>query len=696
MISRIRLWSPIPIALASGLLATVCLAGPGCRVAGAERSDAPAALRWGFAALCPRHPADTPRPAEKYPVLENDRLALSFDRGAGKMTALRNKLTGETYRLDDDGWAVEAVEFRIDSSTARLESRACQGNAFRARYKAGGAAVEVTYSLGPSRHFAEKQVTLTCSHSFGLKHVVLSRPSFSGSDLRIVPYRYPKFERRPGSEPTVTYFGRTPKGGFFAGVEVPFDASSSKGNQLVLGYAPSLKVAAGERLVCEPVYFGVYRRNPSDREESGLPLSSESEAMVAMTSAILGPPRHGLVPMACGWHCEMQQHTYLSEADVEADMKSLDFVAECGIDWISDSHPWGGETEKMNALVDDRSYTIGPLVRKFLEHSQKVGVKVVMWPSMNNTHPWSPLGRPFRADKPEWLLKVANPANKPQIIRAAKGNCLANRPFFDWLLRVNAAGLASGYYPSWAMDGSFFGDGGWFTSIIPVDCASERHDHLPGDSNYACQRALERLTADVRRRGPNQYIFMCRPPMDLGVWSMRHADASFTVNEWAALEGIQGMGPQPVNVLLGDKIRHWGRIRVHHHFFPHYLDSPQVFAAPKSMSQYGKLDWQRDKLDYILLSALSSSPNQTYYLPTQAGIPAEDKREIKKWLDWGRANIDYLFVRKDLPHWPAPGQVDGSAHILGDRGLVFLFNPNAGPASGEFALTAESLSLIHI
>lgn len=189
------------------------------------------------------------------------------------------------------------------------------------------------------------------------------------------------------------------------------------------------------------------------------------------------------------------------------------------------------------------------------------------------------------------------------------------------------------------------------------------------------------------------YINHARPAMDLGVWAMRYVDSSFTVNEWAALEGIKGMGPQPVNVLLGDKIRYWSRIRVHHQFFPHYIDSPQLFAAPKSMPGYGVVDWQREKLDYILLSALSCSPSQTFYLPTQAGIPAEDKHELKTWLDWGRANIDYLFVRKDLPHWPTPGKVDGSAPILGDRGLVFLFNPNASPASGEFALTSESIGL---
>ena len=74
---------------------------------------------------------------------------------------------------------------------------------------------------------------------------------------------------------------------------------------MVLEFAPSLKIAAGEKLACEPAYFGVYRRGPLDKEEKGLPLQSESDAMVAMTSAILGPPRFGLVPMVNGWLSQM-------------------------------------------------------------------------------------------------------------------------------------------------------------------------------------------------------------------------------------------------------------------------------------------------------------------------------------------------------------------------------------------------------
>ena len=126
------------------------------------------------------------------------------------------------------------------------------------------------------------------------------------------------------------------------------------------------------------------------------------------------------------------------------------------------------------------------------------GVNVAMWSTMNNTHAWSEKGRPFRSDKPEWLIDAGAkpPTNSPDWRRTVRGefkaggNCLANRPFFDWLERINLEGMAAGQYKSWVMDGDFFGGGGWYTTVVPVDCQSDKHDHLPGDSNYACQRAL--------------------------------------------------------------------------------------------------------------------------------------------------------------------------------------------------------------
>ncbi|MCU0873484.1 MAG: hypothetical protein MUE50_14175 [Pirellulaceae bacterium] len=666
-------------------------------------------------------------------TLENGRLGLNFDQRTGTLTAIHNKLTGETYAVSGDEFAVEAVEFGIEFGKLKLAAMKQSGGTLDARYETDGMTVEVTYCLRGENHFAEKHITLTSTRNYGLKKVVLSRPTFAlevgrsrirensgvfrddqrppqppnshefgyspsesatsktfAAGVQIVPYRYPKYGRAPGQEPTCTFFGRTPKGGLFTGTEVPFDASTASGQQLTLGYAPSLKVAGGEKLACEPVYFGVYRRSPADKEEQDLPLQSEADAMVAMTSAILGPPRFGLVPMACGWHSEMTTGTY-TEASVQEDMQALDFLAACGIDWLSDSHPWAGETQKMNALGPNDKYQPGPLEQKFLEHSRKVDVKIVMWSSMNKTHAWSGLGRPFRPDQPDWLLdagakppeKAPDWRKKTSGVLSSGGNCFAVRPFFDWLVRINLEGLAAGQYKAWAMDGDFFGGGGWYTTVVPVDCQSDKHDHLPGDSNYACQRALAQLTAAVRQSFPQTYVFMCRPPMDLGIWSLRNVDVCFTLLE-------SGTGKD--NLAAGDLIRNWSRVRVHRDFFPHYLDQPLLF--PSRAGAAGRPgNWPSGHLDYILLSALSSSPNQLYYMPTKTGIPEADKAEIRKWLDWGRKNIAYLKVRKDLPDWPAPGKVDGSAHIVGDRGLVFLFNPNKTPLHGEFALTEESVGL---
>ena len=302
-----------------------------------------------------------------------------------------------------------------------------------------------------------------------------------------------------------------------------------------------------------------------------------------------------------------------------------------------------------------------------------------MWLTMTNTHPWGG-GKAFRTDKPEWQIDVSAADRPADSKNNVNGNCMGNRAFADWLERINLEGMAGGHYPAWAVDGDFFGSGGWFTTVVPIKCRSDKHDHLPGDSNYACQRALAHLFASVRQHYPQAYTFTCRPAQDLGVWSLRNLDVCFTLIECGKAEG---------NLVDGNEARTASRTRLGRDFLPHYLDQPLLFAAKAG----GPCKWQSEKLDYALLSALASSPNQLYYLPTKSGIPEKDKAEMRKWLDWGRKNIEYLKVRKDLPDWPAADKVDGSAHLLGNRGLVFLFNSGKSKLSGEFALTEDSIAL---
>jgi len=476
------------------------------------------------------------------------------------------------------------------------------------------------------------------------------------------------------------------------GTEVPFDTSKVVGQQVVLRYAPSLKVRAGERLECESAYFGVYRRGPHDDMKDGphyhnlwagdqqeMPLRSESDAMVAMVTALFGGPRFGLVPVVNGWHSEWSRGAYTEEL-LAADLKALEFAKECGIDWISEGHFWGGDQKRVAALGLEEKYEVGPLEREFISRARAAGMKVFLGSSLNDIYE-GPTKR-FCSDQADWILDAGAtpPGGKPKWRSSQRGNCLANRPFFDWVVRVNLEGLAADF-GAWEFDGDFFGSVGW---ACRVDCQSDKHDHLPGDSNYASQRAMDRLEATIHQRFPGTCINMYRPGQDLGVWALRNVDVCFTILE-------DGLGMEE-NVAGGDKVRTWSRVRIHREFLPHYMDQPLLFPVPASERRKPS-NWPKGHLDYILLSALSSAPSQAYYLPARTGIPAADKAEIHHWLDWGRKNIEYLKVRKDLPDWPAPGKVDGSAHILGDRGLIFLFNSGNAPLSGEFALTEESIGL---
>lgn len=611
--------------------------------------------------------------------LENSRIALQFDRTTGTLAAVENKHAGETYAVRGDESAVEAVEFHTAFADLRLVSLGRQGQVVTARYQHDGLTIEATYTLRGENHFAEKRLVVTPNRNCGLKTVVVSRATFSATGLQIVAYRYTKHQRPPGAEPNCTFFGRTAKGGFFTGLEMPFDASSLTGREVTQRFAPSLKVAAGERLEFEPAYFGVYRRGPRDRPQPDLPLPSESDAMVAMTSAILGPPRFGLVAMLNGWGSEMERGEYTAES-AAADMKSLAIAARCGIDWYTEAHPWAGQWATFGAAGQDDECRLGPLARQVADHARQLGVKSVMFSTLNNTYPWIAAGKPFRPDRPEWLIDAGSrpPAAAPDWRKQFRGNCLGDCRFLAWLERANLQSIANCGYQGWGIDGDFFGGPGNPSLVVPADCQSDKHDHLPGDSNYACQRTLTSLTTAFRRQHPQIYVSVYRPQMDLGVWSLGNVDACFTLNE---------SGTPSDNLAGGNQVRTWSRTRVQREFLPHYIDQPLLFpdAGP------GK--WSGKHLDYILLSALSSSPNQLFYLPTRSGLPDRDQAEIRRWLDWGRANIDYLKARRDLPDWPAADRVDGSAHIVGDRGLVFLFNPSPKLLTGQFALTNESIGL---
>jgi hypothetical protein len=126
-------------------------------------------LGWLLPALCDA------AAAENAPLLENGRLALSFDPTSHALAAIHNKLTGEVYRVSGDAFALEATDFRLDFQDAKPTALERAKNELKAGYRAGGLTIEVAYLLGGENHFAEKRVALIADRAYGLKRITLSR-----------------------------------------------------------------------------------------------------------------------------------------------------------------------------------------------------------------------------------------------------------------------------------------------------------------------------------------------------------------------------------------------------------------------------------------------------------------------------------------------------------------------------------------
>ncbi|MFN5737507.1 MAG: LamG domain-containing protein, partial [Akkermansiaceae bacterium] len=92
------------------------------------------------------------------------------------------------------------------------------------------------------------------------------------------------------------------------------------------------------------------------------------------------------------------------------------------------------------------------------------------------------------------------------------------------------------------------------------------------------------------------------------------------------------------------------------------------------------------QFQYNVISTLSMS---TYCQigPGFKGLAHAENREfLKKWRAWASKNHAYLKVKRDLFDCPGEAAIDGSAHLIKDRGFLFLFAVGKEPARASIPL----------
>ena len=162
-------------------------------------------------------PAGPTKPRRR---LQNEQLGLVFDRNTGTLTAIENRLTGETYGVQGDEFDVEAVQFHTGFADAKLVGLAVEGKTLTASYQSSDLTIQARYTL--RGHFAEKELTLTCGRNCGLKKVDCEpadvfRPQLADRRLPLSKV-WAKARRRAV---TARSSGERPKGAFSPGWKFP-------------------------------------------------------------------------------------------------------------------------------------------------------------------------------------------------------------------------------------------------------------------------------------------------------------------------------------------------------------------------------------------------------------------------------------------------------------------------------------------
>jgi hypothetical protein len=227
------------------------------------------------------------------------------------------------------------------------------------------------------------------------------------------------------------------------------------------------------------------------------------------------------------------------------------------------------------------------------------------------------------------------------------------------------------------------------------------YDDPAATSKYAQWFGARRILEELRHRVPDIVIDGRQQYMNFGPWT------------WLA-----GSYPHPTltdeqpESFLAFPDLHTDRVSANRQRFAAWKYRVERFTPPEIMPGYithqtervdDKKVMRRDRFrprdwdvlgwKYSLLSSVGTAPfNHTIsYIPARdeeefKAFSAADKAFFRHWLDWTDTQAEVLRHLKPILGPPMIGRVDGTAAISGNRGFVFLFNPNYRRMEGTFTL----------
>jgi hypothetical protein len=643
------------------------------------------------------------------PTLSNGSLRAEFT--GSHLAAITDLHTGFRIRLLDESFSLTIGGETIATKSLSAGKTEVDKNKFIIDYGSLHYTIKVIYELRPGWHFLSKQLVVEPLHPSDFR---INEIQAFEATLEPTPRQEFPLSARGSWGTLVRYpkdFGAVtrPAFGIYLMYQNPFNLWKKEGQTTIAFYAPEIdwKPAYGP-FTSDRFFIGLYQLSGTVFPARPVPewtfvpdyqkyLAENPQMDMAEVDALVECVRSFLLYRP---QKSIRVHVPWCENDYQIDVATpegweefkriIDRAVEVGCQYTlftpanselsslkENRDAWGWENLLFFAMGqkirkgewDPARDPIPPSLQRTLDYAKPKNIKLVSYsyPSL-----------PFMQD-PEWTKWAAGK------VGGYNGPDMGLRSFQDWWIGklvdfVKATGAGGFSFDHW-----------W----IAYDNASSKYAQWNG-----CRRILETL----RRRIPDIFIDGRQQYMNFGPWTWlggTYPHPSLT-------------DEQPESFVSFPDL-HTDRVSANRQRFAAWTYRMQRFAPPEILpgfithqtersdakkvmrrDRFRPRDWDVLGWKFSVLSSIGTAPfNQVVdYIPARDpdefnAFSAEDKRWFREWLDWTDTNIAVLKHIKPIIGPPMIGRVDGTAACVGDRGFVFLFNPNYRKLNAEFVLDAS-------
>ena len=622
-------------------------------------------------------------------VLQNGLIRAEFD-GRG-LTRVSDSGTQENLRIDGDRFSITIDGQPIDSDAATPSVQQPTEHIRAYVFTIGGHGIRVEYELEPGWRFVTKRLVIaTPGKPLRVNRIEMLRTALPEPVSQGPVVRSAAFLRRAG-------------GGAFIALQNPFLQFKQSGQAISAAYQPEMEwKAAYGPFESDRLCIGLYKTTgsryplhmvpewkfvPHEPQAGEFVNWAEIEAITNCERAFLLDKRDHSVRVHVGW-CE---NDYQIDAGTEQGRleykRIIDRAAAVGCRDIlyapannllsslkENTDAWGWEEVLWLGLGqkirkgqwDAHKDSIPASVAEILDYAKSKDVRLLayVYPSL-----------PFRQD-PAWTAWAKGKSG------GYRGADTGQRTFQDWLLDQLVT-----FHDKTGVGGYSFDH--WF---INYDGATSKYAQW-----YGCRRVLQGL----RERIPGVVIDGRQQYQQFGAWTWLAGSYPHPTSTDEQPQSFRAFPDLHLDRVSSDRQRYaawWYRVEnfcppeVLPGFITHQTPRDDA-AGVMRRDRFRARDWDYLGWKYSLISSIATAPmNHVVNM-----IPARDLEEyqafsqadqqyLREWLDWTDKNLDILRNIRPILSQPMIGRVDGTAAFKGNRGFLFLFNPNYRSMPAEFSL----------